>query len=477
MNNIMIFPANREPSKNALINDQIEQSLLGILLAKPERLAELPDTFDPEHYGDTNHGDIHRVIVAVSKPGQPALISVCQAMAINDKEWAGYLAGLVTVPTGFMPGYAATLANELTELYQKRRMLELSAKIHAGVFAESKDGSCSALRASVMSEMEALSELGDGNSGKASNLTTLIDSVDEALRMADAAIGSNGMAGISTGFPSLDRMLGGMEAGTLNILAGRPGSGKSSLGHQIAINVASQGIPVLEISLEMSAVQLGRRALSAVSGVPLAIIRQGQHTPYVDRLLAARKEMHSLPLSIEDGGGLTAALINLKARAAKRRHKGLGLIMIDHLHIIQADAGDAKHGGTWAVGRVSGMMKRLAKEMDCPVLLLAQLNRQVETRDDKRPSLSDLRQSGDIEQDADSVAFAYRPEMYLGGEPERAPSETQEKYSNRLTQYHGDKVRLRGKAEIIFSKVRDGEIGTVPMEFHGETTSFSEWVR
>ncbi len=247
----------------------------------------------------------------------------------------------------------------------------------------------------------------------------------------------------------------------------------SAIGHQMALAAARQGVGVLEISLEMSGAELGRRALSAASGVPLGLLKRGRHGAFTHQIIQARRNLANLPVTIEDGGGLTAAMIALKARQAQRRH-GLGLIMVDHLHIVRPDDGDARQGATWAVGRISGAMKRLAKEFACPVLLLAQLNRGVEGRDDKRPGLSDLRQSGDIEQDADAVGFVYRAEYYLAREPEMLATETREQFGNRRTKWEHARQDAAGKADLIFAKVRDGAPGTVPLLFHGETTSFSE---
>lgn len=283
-----------------------------------------------------------------------------------------------------------------------------------------------------------------------------------------------GPAGVSTSFRSIDTMLGGLEDGTLTVLAGRPGMGKSALGWQIAINVARQSIGVLAVFLEMSATELGRRALSAASGVPIVTIKRGtMTTDQASAMVRARRETHDLPLTIEDAGGPTSGMISLKAKAARRRH-GLGLIMIDHLHIVAPDAADARQGPTHAVGQISSAMKRLAKEMNCPVLLLAQLNRAVEVRDDKRPGLGDLRQSGGIEQDADAVMFVYRSEYYMKAEPDRREAETPEKYNARVRDFRAALAKQAGTAELIVAKVRDGETGTISLGFHGPTTSFNE---
>lgn len=248
----------------------------------------------------------------------------------------------------------------------------------------------------------------------------------------------------------------------------------SALAAGIAINAARAGVGVLELSLEMSATQLGRRALCAASGVSLFNMKTGYiSNEHGVRLVAARKELAGLPLTIDDAGGQTPAMIAAKARAAKRKH-GLGLLMIDHLNLMRAEESDARHGGTWATGRASNTVLQIAKDCACPVLLLAQLNRGPESRDDKRPTLSDLRQAGDIEQDAYAVGFVYRPEYYLGGEPEQKDGEAPGKYRDRIAEWETRKRELAGVAELIWAKVRDGEPGTDRLTFHGPTTSFGE---
>jgi replicative DNA helicase len=301
---------------------------------------------------------------------------------------------------------------------------------------------------------------------------SLDQAMDDALRAADEAARREGPAGLSTGFPSVDAVIGGMEDGTVTVVAGRPAMGKSALGWQWALWAAQTGIGVLAVSLEMSARELGRRALCAATGIPITRLKAGRHsTEEMARLVEAQKRLAGLPLTIEDGGGLTAAMISMRARSAKRRH-GLGLIMIDHLHIVAAADGDARHGPTHAIGNVSTAMKRLAKEFDVPVLLLAQLNRGVEGREDKRPTLADLRQSGTIEQDADAVGFLFREEYYLPcAEP---PRDTDAQFHARLDRHRNAKQRLAGKAELIFAKVRDGAPCTVNLAFDGPAASFQE---
>lgn len=457
------------PEQPEIVNVQAEQWLLGMLLIKPQFLAELPSSFDASHYGDLLHSEIHNVLVEVGKPGQPALVAVIQAIALSDEKTRAYITGLMSTPVAVLPGSAAGYAEAITSAYRFRMLARAVNSTRDNLHTPTKNGSPDGLIAGLMADLEQII----GQSGICRGTITLNQAMDSALRKADEAASRGGPAGLSTGFPSVDAKLGGMDDGNLVVLAGRPGSGKTAAGLQIALHNARQGIGVLVISQEMSAAELGRRALCAIAEVPVHALKQGRHGSYASRLIEARKVLNGLPMSIEDGGGLRASAIAMKARTAHRTH-GLGLVMVDHLHITPPEDAQAKHGPTYGVGQVSGAMKRLAKSMNIPVLLLAQLNRGVENREDKRPGLADLRQSGDIEADADAVGFLYRAEMYMLHEPEKQSTETLEKFSNRLSEWRRAKSDCTGKAELILAKVRDGEIGTVPLAFHGETTSFSE---
>jgi len=276
-----------------------------------------------------------------------------------------------------------------------------------------------------------------------------------------------------------------MNAQEMIVLGARPGMGKSALGLQIGIAAAKQlrdiakaggeRKGVLVESLEMEAKQLGRRAIAAVANVPIAALKAGWHASFANQIVVGRREVHDLPLLIEDMPGQTVRQLHMRARAAARRFGKLGLIVVDHMHIVRPESADAKNGGTWAVGQISNALKRMAKEFECPVLALAQLSRGVEGRDDKRPTLADLRYSGEIEQDADAIMFLYREEYYLPkGNPARKTGQTQEQYANACSDLERQRGAVKGKAEVIFAKVRDGEPQTKALNFDGPTTSFSE---
>lgn len=452
-------------------NIQAEQALIGAIMANAKAMDRV-EFLAPDHFSDPIHGVIfstQRRLIAAGGLADAVTLkgSLENSGLLNDVGGTAYLAQLLTAMVGIIN--AADYGRAIHEAWKRRTLIDIGET----VVNEAFDPLATPAADDVVSRAVAALEgaFGDAQDRKA---VSLDDAMDAALLAAEEASTRQGPAGLATGFTALDDALDGLDDGTLHVLAGRPGMGKSALGWQIAINVARNGVGVVAISLEMSAMELGRRAISAVSGVPVKVMKKGRMTPVqAGRMVQARRELNGLPLSIEDGGGLTAAQIDVRVRAAHRRH-GVGLIMIDHLHIVRPEDADTRAGATWAVGRISAAMKAMAKRHRVPVLLLAQLSRAVEGRDDKRPVLSDLRQAGDIEQDADTVSFVYRAEYYLR-EPERGgATQTDAKFEVAMEAYETAKRDLAGKAEVIVAKVRDGETGTVRLLFDGPTTSFSE---
>lgn len=456
------------------VNLEAEQALLGAILANAKAYHLVAPFLKSAHFADPLHGRIFEACEKRIISGRLADAVSLRLWATNDPDAAGiaedelgqgYLAQLVAATVGIVQAKEYGLA--IVDAWQRRQLIEVGEEIVAGAFGNDRDPSdiVTASLAMIESAFESVVER------RAVSLDT---AMDDAIAGAEQASREEKPLGISTGFASIDERIEGLEPGTLHVLAGRPGMGKSALGWQMAVAAARGGHGVLAVSLEMTAKELGRRALAAASGMSVREIKRGWvgHGG-AELLVRARKELAGLPLTIEDGSGLTAQQIDLCVRSAKRKH-GLELVLIDHLHIVRPEDRDVRQGATWAVGRISGAMKRMAKQHRCAVLLLAQLNRQVEGRDDKRPGLADLRQAGDIEQDADTVSLLYRPEYYMGNSPERRDGEGAEKFEKRLAEWHDRKARVRGKADLIVAKVRDGEPGTVPLNFHAETTSFSE---
>ncbi len=306
--------------------------------------------------------------------------------------------------------------------------------------------------------------------------------VTESIEMATAAYQRDGnIAGISTGLADLDSKLGGLHKSDLLILAGRPSMGKTSLATNIAYNVAAafkeeineNGVAELKdggrvgfFSLEMSCEQLATRILAEVSGVQSHRIRQGDLERHeYDKLRDAAAGLESLPLFIDDTGGISISQLAARARRLKR-DPGLDVLIIDYLQLITGSGARKGESRVQEVSEITMSLKSLAKELGVPIIALSQLSRQVENRDDKRPQLSDLRESGSIEQDADAVLFVYRESYYLERqEPDEAGEQFKE-WQEKLD-------RVRNIGEVIISKQRHGPIGKVELYFDANITKFS----
>jgi replicative DNA helicase len=313
-----------------------------------------------------------------------------------------------------------------------------------------------------------------------------------AVELAEKALNAGGgLSGVTTGLDGVNAKTGGLHHSDLLILAGRPGMGKTALATNFAYNAASRwirdeedgiapersvGAKVAFFSLEMSADQLATRILAEQSGISGENLRMGKFGQTEFRNLArAAAELESLPLYIDDTPGLTIAALRTRARRLKRRH-GIGLIVVDYLQLLQ---GSSRSGDNRVqeISEISRGLKTLAKELNVPVLALSQLSRAVEQREDKHPQLSDLRESGSIEQDADIVMFVYREEYYVMGLEPKRPSEGDDaKTFDEHAKWLGDLQRVEGMAELIVAKQRHGSTGKVRMRFDAKITRFSDAV-
>jgi len=454
-------------------NPQAEQGVLGAIMRNPKALDRVIGFLRPEHFADALHQRIYREqvrrILSGGVADAVALATWYEADPDREQAGAGYLASLLVADIGGVYS-VEPYGRVVYETWLRRELIALGESTVEMAFGNDPELPPERQVAEIERTLLDLTSRG----ATERQAVTLDDAIADALRLADEAGRRGGPAGISTGMRSVDAALGGLEPGTLSILAGRPGMGKTSLALQWSLAAARAAHGVLIFSLEMTATELGRRAVAAAAGVSVVDLKRGRHGRAAERLVLAQKELLGLPLLIEETAGLTPAMIALRARAIARKHP-IKLIVLDHVHIVRADADDVKHGATWAVGRISNALKKLAKDLGVPVLALAQLNRALEGREDHRPTKSDLRQAGDLEQDADTVSFIYRPECYLGkSPPEKKPGESFEAHTRRADEWHRSRETLRGRAELIIDKNRDGAEGVVPLRFHGETTSFSE---
>jgi replicative DNA helicase len=303
-----------------------------------------------------------------------------------------------------------------------------------------------------------------------------------ALDMAANAYRRDGkLSGIATGLRDLDSKMGGLQQSDLIIVAGRPGMGKTALATNIAYNIAKAYESELQpdgtmktvnggivgfFSCEMSAEQLATRILAEQTGIASSNIRRGGITESdFEKIRDHTIELEHLPLYVDETGGLSISQLTARARRLKRQ-KGLDVLIVDYIQLLQG-SGKRSDNRVQEVTEITTSLKALAKELNVPIIALSQLSRQVEARDDKRPQLADLRESGSIEQDADVVMFVFREEYYLQNKEPRPGTPEYEKWQLEMSLVHG-------KAEVIIGKQRHGPTGTVELQFEGQFTRFSD---
>lgn len=462
--NMIPFPAwgvERETPHNL----EAEQRLLGALLVNNAAYnAAAMRTLQPEHFYEPLHGRIFAGIrKTVETGGRADPVSLKTSFdadpAMHQLGGWQYMARLAG--SAVSVGHADHYAKIILDLWRRRRIIALCQQASESAYAADLDVGPTEQIAALCSELDNLAVVSD------SGLAHVGDAADRVLELADeASRNPYGLRGLATGLSDLDRMLGGMEQTQLIIAAGRPGMGKTALAGTVALNVASKGTPVAIFSHEMSSVQIMRRLLAMASGVPFQAIKRGSYTPDErERLVSVRDYIRSLPLFIDDAANQSPSMIRSKCRSFKRK-RGLGLVIVDHMQIMRGDA--ERYGNRTAeLTDISKGLKATAKELDVPVLALSQLSRGVEGRDDKRPLLSDLRESGSIEQDADVVLLLYREAYYW----KQDNPEPDSMLPAHVT-WEADFEAIKRKAEIIVGKLRDGEPGTSQVYFDGERVCF-----
>ena len=468
MSHAIALPEVRVPS-----NEDAEQALLGAILVNNRAFERVADFLRPEHFHDPLHQRIFAAIAAMIDRGQTAnpvtLQSVFERQGDGGRDEVAYLAelvgGVVTVVN------AADYGRTIRDAFLCRQLIEIGFDMieTAGRPGLDKDA------AVLIEEAESqLFELGDRGSALRPVLSSA-EGVEAALAATERAWRNRGQPlGVTTGLADLDAKLGGLLPG-LYVLGARPSMGKSALAfNTIMLAAARAGARVLGFSTEMAAEKVSRRHLAAHTGIPADRQAQGDLTDEEwCRLIDAKAELGALPIHIDDTPGVTGSHIRRTCRRHKRRH-GLELVIVDHLHRMRASAQAEKQGETAKITEITAALCSIWKEFQAPVLLLAQLNRGLEMREDKRPSMADLRQSGSIEQDADVIAFLYREEYYLARtEPGRRPDESDDKFNERHERWSRRSDEARGIAEIIIEKNRDGPIGTIRAHFDGPRTLFS----
>ena len=462
-------------------SQEAEQALIGALLFDNEIYHRISGIVQAKHFYNPVHVRIFDSIAVLIERGNLADAIVLKNRFSQDETLVDiggveYLALLLdnAPPGSTAPEYAKLIL----DMAMRRELIRLADGIKGEATDPDSEQNAQTQITTAESQLYNLAEIGGTQSGFVSFENALIKSIE----MASAAFSRDGhLSGTSTGLIDLDRQLGGMHRSDLIILAGRPSMGKTSLATNIAFNIAkkfkrekddngiektTEGGVVGFFSLEMSSEQLATRLLAEHSQVPSHKIRRGDITAeQYEHIRDSADEISRLPLHIDDTGGISIGALSARARRLKRM-VGLDMIVVDYLQLLTGGAGmNSSTNRVQEVSMITQGLKSLAKELDIPVLALAQLSRQVEQRDDKRPQLSDLRESGSIEQDADVVMFVYREEYYVA---RSEPSEGTEEH----LKWQEDMEQLHGKAEVIVGKQRHGPIGTIKLSFNPDLTKF-----
>ncbi|MEH3108383.1 MAG: replicative DNA helicase [Sphingomonas fennica] len=471
-------------------NLEAEAALLGALLIDNRLVEDVQVKLRADHFHAPLHGRIYEQILRVVDRNMIANPVTLRPMFEADAEMRelggpAYLARL-TGPVATLIG-ARDFAQQIYDLALLRSligvgrdMVETAADTSADVDPKTQ------IEQAEVALYRVAEEGGETGSVKSFGQATRL-----AVEMAERALNSGGhLSGVTTGLDGLNAKIGGLHRSDLVILAGRPGMGKTALATNIAFNAAqrfvrdkedgieeakSVGAPVAFFSLEMSADQLATRILSEQSGISSENLRMGKISQQDFRNLArAAADLETLPLYIDDTPGLTIAALRTRARRLKRQ-RGIGMVVVDYLQLLSGSGRSSEANRVQEISEISRGLKQLAKELHVPVLALSQLSRAVEQREDKRPQLSDLRESGSIEQDADIVLFVYREEYYVQSrEPKRPIEGDDAKTFEAHEQWARDMERAFGVAETIVAKQRHGATGKVKMKFESRVTRFSD---
>ena len=457
---------------------EVEQALLGAILVDNAVLERVSSALKPEHFYDPLHQRIYEVMHAQFDRGgmiiTPLTLNAAMKADPGLIEVGGhaYLSGLAAASPA-MPN-VRDFARILHDLAVRRGLIHIGEDIVNGAYEAPHERPPQVQIEEAEKALYRLSDTaryGEGPLDFAEALRRTIDSAERAQARGGR------ISGVATGFSDIDSLLGGLQPSDLIIIAGRPGMGKTSLATNMAFHAArayvqdmeagadqSRGAPVLFFSLEMAAQQLSARILSEQTEIEMWKIRNGKFAESEwEKFVLTMQELSTLPLYIDDTGGISIAQIAARARRMKRE-KNIGCVMIDHIQLV---AGSGRpENRVQEITEISKSLKVLAKELDLPVIALSQLSRSVDSRDDKRPVLSDLRESGSIEQDADVVMFVFREEYYLKSREPEPGSAEHAKWLEKCERVHR-------RAEVLVEKHRHGATNKIDLFFDDRFTRFS----
>ncbi|MEO9340536.1 replicative DNA helicase [Mesorhizobium sp. SB112] len=463
-------------------NIEAEQALLGAILVNNDAFYRVSDFLKASHFYEPLHRKIFEVsseLIRMGKMANPVTMKTFLPAdeKVGDMTVSHYLVRLAAEAVNVIN--AADYGRAIYDLATRRALITVGEDMVNIAYDAPVDMAPSEQIEDAERRLFELAETGRYDGG----FESFTDAVKTAVDMANAAYMRDGhLSGVATGLRDLDRRMGGLQPSDLIVLAGRPGMGKTSLVTNIAFNVAHAYEPVQQadgsfkaanggvigfFSLEMSSEQLATRIISEQTEIPSSKIRRGEITETdFEKLVACSQEMQRIPLFIDQTGGISIAQLAARARRLKRQ-RGLDVIIIDYIQLMQGSSARASQNRVQEITEITTGLKALGKELGVPIIALSQLSRQVESREDKRPQLSDLRESGSIEQDADVVIFVYREEYYLKNKEPKPGTEEYIKWETEMNE-------ARGKAEVIIAKQRHGPTGSVSLSFQGEFTRFSD---
>ncbi len=453
-------------------NIEAEQTILGSLLVNNEIFDEISDKIDDNYFYDPIHKKIYKTISNLISKGLLANpVTIKNFFNSNEEllEIGGvdYLLKLTNVST--TKNQIKYYSELLSDLYIRRQLINISEE----TLEDSKNKNLEISGTNILENTERkLFEIAERGEFQRSFIT-FKDALKETIDMATAAYKNDqGIVGVPSGLSDLDDRLGGLHKQDLIIIAGRPSMGKTALATNIAFN-AAQNInkqdyksSVAFFSLEMSSEQLSTRILAEQSRIKSNDIRRGKiNQEDFEKFIEASKNLENLPLHIDDTPAITISALSNRARRLKRK-QGLDLIVIDYIQLMKS-SGYRNEGRVLEIAEITQGLKALAKELDVPVLALSQLSRQVEQREDKKPQLADLRESGSIEQDADVVMFVFREQYYLEKQEPKLGTAEHVEWQEKMNQVHN-------QAEIIIGKQRHGPTGLIKLEFESAFTKFKD---
>ena len=463
-------------------NLEAEQAVLAAVLMNNRALERISEFLRPEHFYHPAHQEIYKLAERQFSAGIPFDIITAK----NYLEQQGVLESVGGVDyLTQLANAGATVVN--VEEYgrivydnaMRRELINLGQSIMDDAFVEDLDKPVSAQI--EVAEQKLFEMASSGVSER--EVSSIATALNSALKEAEIAYKADGkLSGLTTGLTALDKSISGLHHSDLIIIAGRPAMGKTTLAMNIAFNAANAILygraneryrgAVVFFSLEMSRSQLAARVLSSQSKIPASAMREGSLTDEDFLKMSQYADaIGKVPLCIDDTPGMSVPMIRTRARRLARKYNGIALIVIDYLQLMTSPGGKNKDNRVQEISEITRGLKMLAKELDVPVIALSQLSRSVESRDDKRPQLSDLRESGSIEQDADIVMFTYREEYYLEN---RDPSQRISGNANEkiIESFQKRLERARGKADVIIGKNRHGRPETVHLAFFGDYSLF-----